>query len=58
VTGPVAIPDISTKAKAQAAVGLDMGAERATKAEFLETVVPQWDAEAAARERKWDEEKE
>ncbi|MBN1916295.1 MAG: ammonia-forming cytochrome c nitrite reductase [Verrucomicrobia bacterium] len=58
VTEPVEIPDISTKAKAQAAIGLDMEAERARKAEFLKTVVPQWDAEAAARERKWDEESE
>jgi len=58
VTEPVAIPDISTKAKAQAVIGPDMDAERAKKAEFLKTVVPQWDKEAAEREKKWDEGKE
>ncbi len=46
VTTPVAIPDISTKEKAQKAIGLDIPKEQAAKDEFLRTVVPQWDAEA------------
>ena len=40
---PVVIPDISTKEKAQAAVGLDMAKVQAEKKTFLETVVPAWD---------------
>ncbi len=39
---PVALPDISTKQKAQNYLGLDISKERAAKAEFLKTVVPQW----------------
>ena len=40
---PVTIPDISTKEKAQAAVGLDMAKIQAEKKTFLETVAPAWD---------------
>jgi len=36
------MPDISTKAKAQAAIGLNMEKLRADKNEFLKTIVPQW----------------
>ncbi len=43
VTTPVAIPDISTKEKAQLAIGLDIPKEQAAKDEFLKTVVPQWE---------------
>jgi nitrite reductase (cytochrome c-552) len=56
VTEPVEVPRFKTKAEAQAAIGLDMDAERAQKADFLKTVVPKWDAEAAAREKEWEEE--
>ena len=35
-TGDVPMPDISTKAKAQEYIGLDMDAERAAKREILE----------------------
>ena len=56
MTEPATIPDLSTKPEAQAAVGVDMDAERKTKREFLGNVVPKWDAEAAAREKTWDEE--
>ncbi|MCX6936219.1 MAG: ammonia-forming cytochrome c nitrite reductase subunit c552, partial [Verrucomicrobia bacterium] len=49
---PVAMPDLSTKEKAQAYTGLDMAAIKAQKRNFLENVVPQWDAEAKARESK------
>ena len=41
-TGSVPMPDISTKAKAQAYIGLDMEQERAQKERFLEVRVPQW----------------
>lgn len=46
-------PDISTKAKAQAFIGLDMEQLNAEKEEFLENIVPQWDKEAKAREASW-----
>ncbi|HDL2220924.1 TPA: ammonia-forming cytochrome c nitrite reductase, partial [Mannheimia haemolytica] len=49
VTTPVAIPDISTKEKAQLAIGLDIPKEQAAKDEFLKTVVPQWEKEARAK---------
>jgi nitrite reductase (cytochrome c-552) len=52
----VAIPDLSTKPEAQAAVGVDVDAERKTKKTFPDNVIPKWDAEAAAREKRWDEE--
>jgi len=38
----VEMPDISTKEKAQAFIGLDMAALKAQKSEFLRTVVPEW----------------
>ena len=50
VPQPVALPDISTKAKAQAALGMDMKKMNADKAEFKKTVLPKWDAEAEKRE--------
>lgn len=50
VKQPVAIPDISTKAKAQAAVGLDMEKLDAEKAQFKQEVLPKWDAAAKKRE--------
>jgi nitrite reductase (cytochrome c-552) len=43
-----ALPDISTKQKAQAYIGLDMAKLEDQKARFLETVVPVWLAEAQA----------
>lgn len=54
-TGPVEVPDISTKEKAQAVIGLDMDKLNAEKQEFLKTVVPQWDKAAAERHAEWDE---
>ncbi|ABZ75461.1 multihaem cytochrome [Shewanella halifaxensis HAW-EB4] len=50
VKQPIALPDISTKAKAQAALGMDMKKMNADKAEFKKTVLPKWDAEAEKRE--------
>ncbi len=38
----VQLPDISTKAKAQAYIGLDMDKLKRQKADWVNTVVPQW----------------
>ncbi len=40
------MPDISTKAKAQKEIGLDIPKEEAAKKKFLETIVPKWIEEA------------
>ena len=40
------MPDISTKDKAQAYIGLPVEKLKAEKKEFLETVAPRWDKEA------------
>jgi nitrite reductase (cytochrome c-552) len=47
----VEMPDISTKEKAQAYLGLDMDAFRAQKEEFKQAVLPQWLEEARANKR-------
>ena len=41
-TGDVPMPDISTKAKAQAYIGLDMAKLESKKKRFLDEVVPKW----------------
>ena len=46
----IAWPDISTKAKAQAYIGLSMKKLQQEKAIFLEQVVPVWKQKAAERE--------
>lgn len=48
-TGEVPMPDISTKAKAQKYIGLDMQKEREAKDNFLKTTVPEWLAKAKAK---------
>lgn len=53
VTEPVPMPDLSTKEKAQRYVGLPMEKLRAEKKEFVEKVVPEWDKQAAAREKSY-----
>ena len=40
------MPDISTKAKAQAYIGLDMSGMREKKAKFMTDIVPQWLSQA------------
>lgn len=50
-TGNVPLPDISTKEKAQAYIGLDMNKERANKQKFQETIIPQWLETARANNR-------
>ena len=47
----VAMPDVSTKAKAQAYIGLDMGKLGSEKEQWKKTVVPQWLQEAKAAGR-------
>lgn len=46
----VLYPDISTKAKAQKYIGLDMEKILEEKEEFMKTLVPKWEAEAKERE--------
>ena len=50
----VPMPDISTKAKAQAYIGVDMKQKEADKEKFLNTVVPQWIKKAKAAGRAID----
>ena len=53
-TADVPMPDISTKAKAQAYIGLDMKQKEADKEKFLNTVGPQWSKKAKAAGRALD----
>jgi nitrite reductase (cytochrome c-552) len=50
VAEPVPLPDLSTRAKAQAYVGLDMEAIRAVKERQRREDFPEWDRAAAERE--------
>ena len=47
---PVALPDYSTKEKAQKVIGLNMQELRADKADFLKTTVIEWDKQAKERQ--------
>ena len=47
-------PDILTKAKAQAFIGLDMKKLNEEKQDFLKTIVPQWMNAAKEREATYD----
>lgn len=47
-------PDIATKAKAQAYVGLDAEKMKADKEEFKKNIIPQWLEAAKEREASWD----
>lgn len=51
----VAYPDISTKAKAQEFIGLDMKKLIAEKKVFIETVLPEWIRAGKKREKTYDE---
>ena len=55
--GPVELPDVSTKEKAQTYIGIDLAQLQAEKQVFLDEVVPQWLAEAAERHERWDRRK-
>lgn len=50
VDGDIPYPDISTKAKAQKYIGLDMNKLRAEKTEFNKVILPQWEKKAKERE--------
>jgi len=50
----VPVPDISTKAKAQETVGLDMDKLDRQKEQFMDEVVPQWEEKAREREKTYD----
>ena len=50
----VPVPDISTKAKAQKNVGLDMNELDRQKEKFMKEVVPQWDQKAKEREESYN----
>ncbi|ROL61769.1 ammonia-forming cytochrome c nitrite reductase [Bacteroidetes/Chlorobi group bacterium ChocPot_Mid] len=47
---PISMPDVSTKAKAQKYVGLDMTALKKDKEELMKTLVLQWDKMAEKRQ--------
>ncbi len=47
----VAMPDISTKDKAQAYIGLDMKTLKEEKAKWMQNVVPKWVEEAKKKDR-------
>jgi nitrite reductase (cytochrome c-552) len=49
----IPLPDISTKAKAQAFIGLDMAVLNSEKQDFLSKIIPEWDAAAKARQAKY-----
>ncbi|MFA5060053.1 MAG: ammonia-forming cytochrome c nitrite reductase [Candidatus Omnitrophota bacterium] len=49
---PIAMPDISTKEKAQSFIGLDMSKLKAEKEEFMKNVLPEWDQKAKERQEK------
>lgn len=52
-TDPVPLPDISSKAKAQAFIGLKMDQLKSEKADFISKILPEWDAKAKARQAKY-----
>ena len=50
-TGNVPMPDLSTKAKAQAYIGLDMKKLREQKQRFVNNIVPKWIDDARKNHR-------
>ncbi len=52
VKTPIAMPDLSSREKAQAFIGLDMAALNKHKDEFIKTVLPEWTKKAVEREGK------
>ncbi len=53
IKNPIIYPDISTKAKAQKYIGLDIDKLKAEKLEFVKTILPEWDKKAKERESKY-----
>jgi nitrite reductase (cytochrome c-552) len=54
VADKVVYPDLSTKAKAQEYIGLDMKKLREEKQKFLNITVPEWLEQADERQSKWE----
>ncbi|HNF85683.1 MAG TPA: ammonia-forming cytochrome c nitrite reductase subunit c552, partial [bacterium] len=52
VAWPITMPDITTKEKAQAFIGLDMAKLKTAKDEFIKNILPEWDKKAAERQAK------
>ena len=50
-TGKIPLPDVSTKAKAQSYIGLDMPKLNSQKKKFLDTIVPKWIEQARKNKR-------
>ena len=50
-TGQIPLPDVSTKAKAQSYIGLDMPKLNSQKKQFLDTIVPKWIEQARKNKR-------
>lgn len=50
----VPYPDITTKAKAQKYIGMDIEKLNTNKEKFLKEVVPEWDAKAEEREKTYE----
>jgi len=55
---PVPYPDIATKALAQKFIGLEMDKLNAEKADWIKTILPEWDRKAKEREDSWPVQKE
>jgi nitrite reductase (cytochrome c-552) len=55
---PVPYPDIATKEKAQAFIGLDIPKLKSEKSEWIKNVLPEWDKKAQARESAYPTQKE
>lgn len=53
VKTPIPLPDISTKAKAQSYIGLNMNQLNKEKEQFMNTVIPKWLEKAKERESKY-----
>lgn len=50
---PVQLPDLTTKAKAQAYIGFDLREFSRQKAKFIETEIPKWDKQTVEREKQF-----
>lgn len=51
--GEIPLPDVSTKEKAQAFLGIPMEEKRSEKGEFINNVIPQWISKAKERQSQW-----
>jgi nitrite reductase (cytochrome c-552) len=53
ITEEIPMPDISSKAKAQAYIGLDIPTLKAEKKVFIDKTIPEWLSKAKERESKY-----